>query len=166
MLERLDFWLMVITLSFLAWLESRALRRKMSAFWGWFMAWNETRGVNRLRSVPLSSRAGEGGSYHFVPPPNRPAEPDTHQIEPGELSTDELISYLTERGLDREQFLTLLAMARKKDGDLWLSANRISATIGGTNADNLATIRAIRGDSTPPSSAPTPGRLRRPQGGW
>lgn len=165
-LARLDIWLVAISLGFLAWLESRALRRKIGTLWGWLMAWNEERSVNRLRSVSVSGGGGQGGSYRFAPAPNRPAEPDTHQIEPASLSTEELINNLTDRGLTREQLLTLLAKVKKMDGDLWLSANRISATIGGTNADNLAAVRTIRGDAAPAHPSPPAARLERPRNGW
>lgn len=162
MLERLDFWLMVITLSFLAWLESRALRRKIIEWTAWF----RSQPVSRLRSEPLMSRAAEGGSMLVRSDTNHSGEPDTHQVELTSFPTEELIRHLTDRGLTRDQFLTLLAKVKKMDGDLWLSANRISATIGGTNAENLAVIRTIRGDAAPARPAHPAARLERPRGGW
>lgn len=108
----------------------------------------------------------EHAPNHYETSPNRPASPDAQQLELTHFDTNKLIFELTKRPLEREQVLTVMARAKRTDGTDWMSANKISSAIGGTNADNMAIISALRPKKEAPAEPPRGSPLYRPKNGW
>ena len=90
--------------------------------------------------------------------------PDAYQESLKHFDTMALINELTKRPLDRAQILTLMARAKKADGGDWMSANKISSAIGGTNADNMEFIAALRPKKE--TTTPVATTVQRPKRGW
>lgn len=112
--------------------------------------------------------SGEDEEDRTTTEPAEPAaiRPDVHQLELSCFDINELIYELTKRPLDRAQILTLMARAKRADGTDWMSANKISSAVGGTNADNMQIIAAFRPKPEQPEPPRTMGPSARPQRGW
>lgn len=61
--------------------------------------------------------------------------------------------------------VVLLAVQKDEHGEYRWSANKIVEFVGGTRADVMARIAAVRPRSAPAQPV-TPGHMERPQGGW
>jgi len=147
MLERLDFWLTIFVLALLFWAKFGRLITPLFRHAG-----------GRVMSRPILNRV----DTNYCPePPKQTVLPDTHQ--PDTLSVDELIDLLTQHKLTREQAIKLLSKLRNPMDEHWLSANKISSSLGGTNAENMAAIAEYR---PKPHAPPPPQTMRRPRGGW
>ncbi len=147
MLERLDFWLSVFVLGLLVWAK----------FGRYIMPLFQRAGTAVMSRATINRAA----TNYYEPTPYRPVLADTHQLDT--LSADQLIDLLTEHNLTREQAVKLLSKIRNPMDEHWLSANKISSSLGGANAENMAAIAAHRPKPIPPRQPQT---MRRPRGGW
>ncbi len=147
MLERLDFWLTIFVLALLFW-----------AKFGRYITPLFQREGGRVVSRPILNRVAP---KRYETTPKQVDLPDTHQ--PDTMTADDLIALLTQHKLTREQAIKLLSQLRNPMGDHWLSANKISSSIGGTNAENMAAIAEYRPKPRTPSPPQT---MRRPRNGW
>ncbi len=147
MLERLDFWLSVFVLGLLVWVK---LGRYITPLF------------QRAGTAVMSrAAANRDATNRYEPTPYRPVLADAHQSDT--LSVDQLIDLLTEHNLTREQAIKLLSKIRNPMDEPWLSANKISSSLGGANAENMAAIATHR---PKPSLPRQPQTMRRPRGGW
>lgn len=152
MLERIDFWLVLITLGFLAWLESRSLRR-----------WIGER-VARLRSVksyeedePIIMSRSEDGV-----PPSAPSslETDGRRTEttaPGPKFTEDqlltLYGFLRELGVTRDRATPILkASGIPVNNNLWTRAAPLAPDV--SVGDDDTTLTPIAGRRTRASYYP------------
>ena len=102
-----------------------------------------------------------------------PVRPDTYQVELVEAPKNADVPILPQIAinahLSRPELITLLAVQKTAAGEYAYSANKILALVGGTAADVMAQIAAIRNPPKPAPEPPQPERgksLRRPAGGW
>lgn len=76
-----------------------------------------------------------------------------------------VLTYLSEHNLSDDQLIDALALLRRANGDLLLSANKIRDTVGGADAIVKARVAARRPRPITPGRT-RPGRLERPVNGW
>lgn len=102
--------------------------------------------VEVRRPVPADDHEADDAEMPApVLSPNGLAQPPS-AVQPGSVSrTGTVVVQGISRTMKPVEIIAVLAVQRDEQGRYWLSADRIARCVGGTRADVLALVKAIRG---------------------